>query len=195
MAANIHHSSVSVEWYTPEWLIERCRAVLGYIHLDPCSCEEAQKVVKANEWFGMEHDGLAQPWYGNVFMNPPGGWATPEVANAWGSRSNAQCWYAKLKKERQLKRERQRRNLLNGIMSLNAIVLCFNLDTLRALQPKEPICILKSRVKFDRLKDGKRVQGGSPAHGTGLILLSDSVDMRKLWLKEMSLVGTCYEAA
>lgn len=182
MAANIHHSSASVEWYTPVWLVERCRTVLGDIHTDPCSCEEAQKVIKAGEWFGEEHDGLSQPWYGNVFMNPPGGWATPEVSEKWGSRSNAQCWHAKLIHE------------MSHHNTLNAIVVCFNLDTLRALQPKDPICILRNRVKFDKLENGKRVPGGSPAHGTGLILLSDSVKMRKLWVQEMSHVGACYEA-
>lgn len=183
MSANIHHSSVSVEWYTPEWLVNRCRTILGNIDCDPCSCNEAQKVVRATECFGIIDDGLTQSWYGNVFMNPPGGWATPEVAAKWGSRSNAQCWYAKLAHE------------MGQGNTLNAIVLCFNLDTLRALQPKAPICILKRRVKFDKVEDGQRIQGGSPAHGTGLILLSDSVEMRKLLVKEMSSVGACYEAS
>ena len=182
MAANIHHSSGSVEWYTPAWLVEACRNVLGDISVDPCSCEEAQKVVKATQWFGEADDGLTQSWNGNVFMNPPGGWATPEVAAKWGSRSNAQCWYAKL---------------LNEIESGNtfsAIVLCFNLDTLRALQPKRPICILQKRCRFDKMEKGVRVSGGSPAHGTGLILLSDSFVVRNRWVKEMSLVGSCYES-
>lgn len=180
MAANIHHSSSSVEWYTPEWLVEACRAVLGSIFCDPCSCEEAQKVVKANEWYGEADDGLTQSWYGTVFMNPPGGWATPEVAAKWGSRSNAQCWHAKLLHEMEQKN------------TLHAIELCFNLDSLRALQPREPICILSRRCRFDKLVDGKRVQGTSPAHGTGLILLSDSVKIRKRWVEVMSEVGTCY---
>lgn len=183
MTANIHHSSSSVEWYTPAWLVEKCRTILRVIDVDPCSCEEAQKVIKAAKWFGEEEDGLSRLWYGNVFMNPPGGWATPEVASVWKSRSSAQCWYAKLLLE------------ISNYNTQNAIVLCFNLDTLRAIQPKRPICILSRRVKFDKLKDGNRVQGGSPAHGTGLILLSDSVKMRRLWIEEMSSVGTCYEAS
>lgn len=183
MAANIHHSSASVEWYTPEWLIEKCRAVLGEIHCDPCSCAEAQKVVKAHEWFGEEDDGLVQSWYGNVFMNPPGGWAEPDVAKKWGSRSNAQCWHAKLLHEIEQKN------------TLHAIELCFNLDSLRAIQPREPICILKNRCKFDKLVDGQRVQGTSPAHGTGLILLTDSLKVRKRWVEVMSDIGTCYNVA
>jgi len=183
MAANIHHSSSSVEWYTPKWLVDRCRSVLGGIDCDPCSCEDAQKIVGANNWFDEKLDGLSQSWYGNIFMNPPGGWATPEVADKWGSRSNAQCWYAKLLYE------------MNSGNALNAIVLCFNLDTLRALQPKAPICILKSRCKFDKIENDKRVSGGSPAHGTGLILLSDSVKMQKEWVEWMSPYGMCYKAS
>ena len=35
------HSSASQEWYTPAPILERVRAVLGPIDLDPASCEEA----------------------------------------------------------------------------------------------------------------------------------------------------------
>jgi ParB family chromosome partitioning protein len=44
---------------------------MGSIDFDPASCEFAQRVVKATEWFDMERDGLAQPWRGNVWLNPP----------------------------------------------------------------------------------------------------------------------------
>ena len=65
----IHH--VDDEWYTPPTIVEACRVALGAIDLDPASCEVAQREVKAARYFTADDDGLAQPWAGRVFLNPP----------------------------------------------------------------------------------------------------------------------------
>ena len=69
------HLSNSVEHYTPVDVVEAAREVLGAIDLDPASCEEAQKVVRAARWIGLPDDGLAahSTWAGRTFCNPPGG--------------------------------------------------------------------------------------------------------------------------
>jgi ParB family chromosome partitioning protein len=59
------------EWYTPPEWIERARAAMGSIDVDPASCEFAQRVVRAAEWFDQRRDGLEHPWRGNVWLNPP----------------------------------------------------------------------------------------------------------------------------
>jgi ParB family chromosome partitioning protein len=65
--------SNSNEHYTPEVYIEAAREVLGNIDLDPASCAEANKVVKADWFFSGEDDGLLQDWRPRVWLNPPYG--------------------------------------------------------------------------------------------------------------------------
>ena len=61
------------EWYTPTDVIEKVRAVLGEIDLDPASNPVANEVVKARQIYTKDDDGLVQDWHGKVFLNPPFG--------------------------------------------------------------------------------------------------------------------------
>ena len=69
-------------WYTPSYLIEAARCVLGGIDCDPASCEAAQSVVQAQTWYSKAQDGLQQPWTGRVWLNPPYSAPTPWVRRA-----------------------------------------------------------------------------------------------------------------
>lgn len=59
------------EWYTPRKYVDSARKTMGSIDLDPASCEAANAAVRAVEFYTEEQDGLALPWYGNVWLNPP----------------------------------------------------------------------------------------------------------------------------
>lgn len=58
-------------WLTPPEIVRS----FGDFMLDPCSPIEAPWRLTPF-WYTEEHDGLIQPWFGRVFMNPPYGSAT-----------------------------------------------------------------------------------------------------------------------
>jgi hypothetical protein len=76
----------SNEWYTPSRYIEAARQVMGSIDLDPASCELANRTVQAKQYYTKRDNGLLQPWYGNIWLNPPYGFIHPEMKrspNSW----------------------------------------------------------------------------------------------------------------
>jgi phage N-6-adenine-methyltransferase len=59
------------EWGTPPDIVTPLAEVLGGFDLDPASGAEPQPY--ADDRLTIEDDGLATPWYGRVWVNPPYG--------------------------------------------------------------------------------------------------------------------------
>lgn len=169
---NPMHSSKSVEHYTPDFVVEAARRCMGGIDLDPASCALANETVRASRFFTIEDDGMAQTWHGRVFLNPPGGKASKEMAKQWGSKSQAVCWWRKLLAECSCGHVAQ------------AIFIGFTLEILQSAQspgwrsPLEfTICVPAKRLRFG---------GDQPTHGN--VIVGVGVEDRA-FRREFSSIG------
>lgn len=66
---NIHYSSATPEWSTPQDFFDRQNAIHGFT-LDVCATAEN---AKCHHYFSEEIDGLSKKWTGVCWMNPPYG--------------------------------------------------------------------------------------------------------------------------
>ena len=119
-------SSKSNEWYTPAEIVERVRAVLGEITLDPASDPVPQAWIRAKHYFTQGDDGLSKTWSGRVFLNPP------------YNESSAR-WAAKLIEEYRAGRVEQAIMLVNSTQGY---------VWFEKLWRAYPVCSLTERLRF-----------------------------------------------
>jgi phage N-6-adenine-methyltransferase len=67
------NASVDHGWETPPALLEALHSAFGRFDLDPCAPRKSRTRVRARVHLTHEDDGLAVPWHGTVFVNPPYG--------------------------------------------------------------------------------------------------------------------------
>lgn len=145
---HVSYNSGNNEWYTPSEYIELAREVMGGIDLDPASCERANEVVQAKGYYTAETDGLAQDWFGNVWLNPP--YSTELIAK----------FSEKLVKE---------------LPQIEAAIVLVNNATetewfCKLVGMARAVCFPNGRVKFYR-PDGTT---GSPLQGQAILYYGDS---------------------
>jgi hypothetical protein len=175
------HSSATSEWFTPEPILERVRAVLGVIDLDPASSAEANERVMARRWIGAEEHGLypATDWAPNgpvsVFINPPGGTS--------GGRSLAGRFWAKLVDE------------CYGSRITHAVFLAFNGELIQTSQRGDssdsianyPLCAPSKRIRF-LAPDG--TPGPSPTHSSLIVYVPGLVNRTGAFLDAFRSLGS-----
>lgn len=61
----------SQDWYAPPELIALVRLVMEEIDLDPVSSDMAQQWIQATSYYNHLENGLANPWFGRVWLHPP----------------------------------------------------------------------------------------------------------------------------
>ena len=70
--AHVSNNSGNNEWYTPAYIIEAAREVLGQIELDPATSDIANITVRASEFYTEADDALSLDWPpSKIWMNPP----------------------------------------------------------------------------------------------------------------------------
>lgn len=152
---NARHTMTTAEWYTPSYIVEPARKVLGGIDLDPASSRQANRMIKAKRFFTAEHDGLEQDWWGRVFVNAPGGKRRGE--------SLPRCFWEYLVW-----------NYDEAYVSA-AIWIGYSLEQLQTFQTGRvrsplsfPMCVPRKRIPFVG-------RGTSPSHGNYISYLGRNV--------------------
>ena len=192
---NARHLSQSNEHFTPPEIVERARAVLGRIDLDPASCEAANTIVRASRFYDAKENGFTKIWRGRVFLNPPGGFCDPQgrsVAKREAmTESSQRAWWFRLARLYDVGRVEA------------AIFVCFSIELLQTTQTHPyktkpldfPICFPKSRVDYISGPNMKR--GGGPPHASCIVFLplrkrgDDQTTMTERFFSEFSSLGRC----
>lgn len=65
---NVHFKSDKQDWATPSDFYNKVDNIYGPFELDPCSDGTN---AKCHKHYTEKENGLAQPWFGKVFVNPP----------------------------------------------------------------------------------------------------------------------------
>lgn len=166
-AIQLSHSSV--EHYGPAYMGDLFREVFGGpISLDPASCPQANLLIRAEHYYTQEQDGLSLPWFGSVYLNPPGG----RVRYQGKDVNQAALWWATL----------VHRYTLGHVHQAGFMV--FNLELFRYAQgwnvphPVDfPICYPQERIDFYKPGPaGAPVPQGSPGHPNAVIYLGPHVE-------------------
>lgn len=74
-AAPVNSTVVNHEWYTPVDIVDRARAVMGSIDLDPFSSDHAQQTIRAARYLTKAENALVAEWPigRTLWANPPYG--------------------------------------------------------------------------------------------------------------------------
>lgn len=169
---NVFHSSRSDNWHTPREYVEAVRAVFGgVIDLDPASSAQANSVVRATSYWTESDDGLSKPcWYGNVYLNPPGG--------KRGNRSLAGLFWSKLMEQRSVLGQ--------------AIYMGFSAEHMQSTQkPGQrsildfPFCVPAKRIRFVDPTGLK----SSPSHSNVIAYVPGIVDNTDKFLEVFARFG------
>jgi hypothetical protein len=207
---NARHSTESGEHYTPALIVEAARHTLEAIDLDPCSCEVANRVVRAAKYYTKEVNGFLQPWSGRVFLNPVGGWndnlgrqvikaSKRKGVEIPGCTVTGDCGLPPGHKHRDVDSSQKRwwQELVvqwaAGDVTA-AIFVCFSIELLQSTQVDQqgpipldfPICYPATRVSYIK-PDG--TVGGSPPHASCIICVSNELDMVTRFKQAYSPMG------
>lgn len=164
----IQHSNKSSEWYTPSWILDAAREVLGHLDLDPASSIVANETVQASQWYSERNSGLGKHWWtdekkpASIWLNPP---------------SPAILWWKELMFNTRFK------------YTKHALFMAYNVQLAQVSQGKDvpsildfPVCWFSKRVRFIGA-------GSSPANASALVYVPGTIDRTEQFMLSFSQYG------
>jgi len=148
-------SSETNEYYTPPQYVEAAREVMCGIDLDPASNEQAQEWIQADTFYTIADDGLNQPWFGRVWLNPPYG--------KEGNNSNQELW------SQRLVAEYREGNVAEAVLLVKAAL---GYNWFENLWWNWPVCFARERLSFIRSNGDSK---GQSKQGTAFLYLGENV--------------------
>lgn len=162
-------SADNCEWYTPQRIIEAARLTLGTIDLDPASCAEANRIVRATKICTREDDGLSQEWRGNVWLNPPYG------------RGIVERFVEKVVQSTFVKG-----TVHSALVLTNA---CTDTEWWHTLARESLACLWRGRLRFW----GPMEHGNSPTQGQSVFLLTENMEVVRRFRENFGPLGIIME--
>ncbi len=147
-------SSESGEWYTPPGIVDAAREVMGSVELDPASCIEANRMVRATRFFTADQDGLRQRWEAaTAWLNMPYGKSEDD------NRSNQAVWSHRMLDAHRI-----------GLVE-QACVLVNAVPGNKWFEPlwEHAICFLRGRVHF--IPPAGSGAKNSPTHSSAVVYM------------------------
>jgi phage N-6-adenine-methyltransferase len=156
--------AIDIEWWTPARYVDLARKVMTGIDLDPASCAEANKHVRAGTFFDRNTDGLTREWQGRIWLNPPYG-------------KDAKRFIEHLLRECEADRVQQAIVLLN----------CNSIETKWFAPLRQfPLCFTKGRIHFISPNTPTR----AATHGSVFVYLGPR---QKTFVRVFSAIGDVFQ--
>ena len=154
------------EYFTPVELLEPARLALGGFDLDPASQSEVNDArVKATYYYTREQDGLARPWFGRIWVNPP--------FSLWPEFSQKAL------------DELDRGDITGMVMLANSrTVTALYFEPL--LRRSVGLCVVHGRYSFDGILHSAE---GSPSNGQIMVLVKGDYDRFR---DAYQSIGSCF---
>jgi ParB family chromosome partitioning protein len=141
-------------WFTPAPFLDAAHELMGGIDLDPASEEFANRIVRAARFFTEDDDGLARPWAGRVWLNPPYGLRDGE--------SNQARW------SRALIERHAAGDVTEALLLVNAVTG----NQWFAPLKRYPICFPDNRIRFYN----EETEAGQPTHSNAIVYFGPAID-------------------
>jgi phage N-6-adenine-methyltransferase len=118
---------------------------MGAIDLDPASSDTANKHVRASRYYTAQQNGLAQDWFGRVWLNPP--YAMPYIKQFVNRMCGA--W--------------QTGEISEGVLLTNSATDTAWFDA--AYNAAEVTCFTRGRIRFLEARNGELRERPAPMMG------------------------------